>query len=177
MFKKKTFLISLALLASNFLLPNQVRSGLEIDEEITSEKKEVNFEIKRNRFRYYFHITSRDFRNNDLNVLCRGETINLLSRDCSFGPSFINDQYRELLNTLAEEERDLEIDEELGYYEYGVSFVPKSFSLSFSIETLDSGYGKMIVTNSVSKDNSYFAESDSIKWPFGISYDDPKDKS
>mgnify|MGYP003649931133 CR=1 FL=1 len=71
---------------------------------------------------------------------------------------------------------DLEVDEELGYYEYGVSFIPKAFSLSFSIETLDSGYGKMIVNNVVSKEDSFFAESDSIKWPFGISYDDPKNK-
>ena len=58
MFKKKAFLISLALLASNFLLPNQVRSGLEVGEEITSEKKEVNFKIERYRNRYLFSIIS-----------------------------------------------------------------------------------------------------------------------
>ncbi len=113
MLKKKAFLISLALLASNFLLPNQVRSGLEIDEEITSEKKEVNFEISRNRFRYYFHMTSRDFTSFDEHLLCRGETINLLNRDCQFGSqSFINEAYQELINTLAEEEEDIEELEE-----------------------------------------------------------------
>ena len=46
MFKKKAFLISLALLASNFLLPNQVRSGPE-GEEFISETQEFNFRIKK----------------------------------------------------------------------------------------------------------------------------------
>ena len=116
MFKKKAFLISLALLASNFLLPNQVRSGLEVGEEFTSEKKEVNFKIERNRYRYFFTIISRDFPAFDEQILCSGETLSDLSGECNrqftegIGSSFI-----ELLINLGEEEEDLEeeIEEEV----------------------------------------------------------------
>ena len=109
MFKKKAFLISLALLASNFLLPNQVRSGLEVGEEITSEKKEVNFKIERKRYRYFFSIISRDFPAFDEQILCSGETLFDLNGECNLQfTEGIGSSLNELLFNLGEEEEDLE---------------------------------------------------------------------
>ena len=116
MFKKKAFLISLALLASNFLLPNQVRSGLEVGEEITSEKKEVNFKIERKRNRYFFSIISRDFPAFDEQILCSGETLFDLNGECNLQfTEGIGSSLNELLFNLGEEEEDLEeeIEEEV----------------------------------------------------------------
>jgi len=71
---------------------------------------------------------------------------------------------------------DLEIDQDLGYFEYGTSFIPKAFSLSFTIHTKDSNFGKMIITDLEGKNKTFkAADSDSIKWPFGITYDNPKE--
>ena len=113
MFKKKTFLISLALLASNFLLPNQVRSGLEVGEEITSDKKEVNFKIERNRYRYFFSIISRDFPAFDEQILCSGETLFDLNGECNQQfTKGIGSSFNELIFNLGEEEEDLEEEEE-----------------------------------------------------------------
>ena len=77
MFKKKAFLISLALLASNFLLPNEVKSGLEIGEEIIYETEVNNNFTIRNRGSSY-----EGSANPYPAPLCRGDTLNELSIDC-----------------------------------------------------------------------------------------------
>jgi len=79
MFKKKAFLISLALLTSNFLLPNEVKSGLEIGEEIIYETEvNNNFRVVRTSRRYEGFADPLP-----LAPLCTGDTLNELDNDCN----------------------------------------------------------------------------------------------
>ena len=77
MFKKKAFLISLALLASNLLLPNEVKSGLEIGEEIIYER-----EVNNNFTIINLGSSYEGFAFPYPAPLCRGDTLNELSIDC-----------------------------------------------------------------------------------------------
>ena len=112
MFKKKAFFISLALLASNFLLPNKVRSGLEIGEQITSETQEIKFNFKISRYGngYIGQIISDDFYGN--NFTCSGETLAELSFECVRRVEETNfavlPTISQLISTLTEEEEDIE---------------------------------------------------------------------
>ena len=78
MFKKKAFLISLALLASNFLLPNEVKSGLEIGEEIIYET-EVNNNFRITNVGSSYEGSAAPF---PLEPLCRGDTLYELETNC-----------------------------------------------------------------------------------------------
>ena len=106
MFKKKAFLISLALVASNFLLPNQVRSGPE-REEFISETQEFNFRIEKSGNFYTGGILS------DLNFgpgnFCSGRTFaefksNCFDRIARERTFYVLPALQELLITLEEEE-------------------------------------------------------------------------
>ena len=117
MFKKKAFLISLALLASNFLLPNEVKSGLEIGEEITSETQEVNFKIERTSGGYEGSLML----NNQLTMgkpFCSGETLGEFISSCVIQVSHFGDgghghqiivlSMGDPFSNLGEEEQDIE---------------------------------------------------------------------
>ena len=112
MFKKKAFFISLALLASNFLLPNQVRS-IEEREEFISETQEFNFVILKQPNFYEGYIQTRlpfgDPR------ICSGRTFAEFKSNCIDRISRQQDFYlfpalNELLITLEEKEEDVQED-------------------------------------------------------------------
>lgn len=72
---------------------------------------------------------------------------------------------------------DLDIDQDMGFFEKGIFFVPKAFSLNFSVRATNFDHGKMITTGSSGKNfwSKLQGNNDSIYWPFGIKYDDPKE--
>ena len=70
----------------------------------------------------------------------------------------------------------LDIDLEMGFFEYASFFLPKSFSLDFSTRTPSSNLGKIITTDINDENKELYANSDSIRWPFGITYDNPTEE-
>ena len=149
MFKNKAFLISLALVSSNLLLPNQVRSGLEVDEEITSETQEVNFKIERRSGGFYEGYLML----NNQPVMgipyCDGEILDEFINSCidrfshghdDYGSTIIMSSMNELLFNLREEEEDLEIDEEI---------TSETQEVNFKIERRSGGFyeGYLMLNN------------------------------
>jgi hypothetical protein len=68
-----------------------------------------------------------------------------------------------------------DIDLEMGFFEYNSFFIPKSFSLAFSTQVVGSDMGKIITNNDLETNKKLYADGDSIKWPFGINYDNPEE--
>ena len=113
MFKKKAFLISLALLASNFLLPNQVRS-IEEREEFISETQEFNFVIIKEGNFYDGYIESRLFFGDP--QICSGRTFAEFKNNCFYRIGreqtfYVLPALQELLITLEEEVEEV-VEEE-----------------------------------------------------------------
>ena len=73
----------------------------------------------------------------------------------------------------------LEIDLEMGFFEFGGFFIPKAYSLSFDAFAKDKTMGRIITTdiNDENKKiyNSGENDTDSIYWPFGVKYDNPSE--
>ena len=69
----------------------------------------------------------------------------------------------------------LDVDLEMGFFEYNSFFIPKSFSLDFSTQVIGSDFGKIIVNDASGANKTFAGKGDSIRWPFGIRYDNPKE--
>lgn len=70
----------------------------------------------------------------------------------------------------------LDLDLEMGFFEYDSFFIPKSFSLDFQTQVVGSDMGKLIVDNDLENNKKLLSTADSIRWPFGINYDNPKEE-
>jgi hypothetical protein len=70
----------------------------------------------------------------------------------------------------------IDIDLDMGFFEYNSFFLPKSFSLDFSTRTPSSNMGKIITTDIAGENKELYANADSIRWPFGITYDNPTEE-
>lgn len=73
----------------------------------------------------------------------------------------------------------LEVDLEMGFFEYGGFFIPKAYSLSFDAFAKDKSMGRIITTDIEGGNkkiyNSDQNDTDSIYWPFGVKYDNPSE--
>ena len=70
----------------------------------------------------------------------------------------------------------LDLDLDMGFFEYDSFFIPKSFSLDFQTQVVGSDMGKLIVDNDLENNKKLLSTADSIRWPFGINYDNPKEE-
>lgn len=60
---------------------------------------------------------------------------------------------------------NMDIDTEMGFFEFGNHFIPKMFTLDFDLELVAaSAYGSMFETNGL------LGNADSAKWPFNMDY-------
>ena len=133
MFKKKAFLISLALLASNFLLPNEVKSGLEIGEEIIYETEVYNnMRLSKYPNGYILEL-------NNYGPYCSGGTLTELLTDCTDKFTRFNNTHDPLLYEMAELVKPLiegEQDMELGEMIKSEMEMDFSFKISRSTDEL-----------------------------------------
>jgi len=106
---------------------------------------------------------------------------NLIKKPSSSGASMTYDLNSTIRNGLLLEFNSigLEIDLEMGFFEFGGFFIPKAYSLTFDAFAKDKSMGRIITTdiegNNKTIYNSSQNQTDSIYWPFGVKYDNPSE--